>query len=488
MKALQDILYKVPIMEVKGNLSAQVNDFFFDSREVTAGSLFVATRGVTVDGHKFIANAIRAGAIAVVCEEFPSDLIENVTWIRVKDGAMSLAAIAANFYDNPADQLRIIAVTGTNGKTTTATLLYELFNALGHPSALLSTVSYRIGAEVIPASHTTPDAKRLHAAFRKMADSVCQFCFMEVSSHALVQQRVAGIPFAGAIFTNITHDHLDFHHTFQEYIRAKKILFDHLGENAFALVNADDRNGLVMLQNTKARQFSFALKKDADFKGRILENTFEGLHINVAGRDAWFRLIGKFNAYNILGIFGAAVLLGMNEEETLLELSRIEGVTGRFQAVYSPDRSITAIVDYAHTPDALRNVLETIRDISSEGGRVITVVGCGGNRDREKRPVMSKIAADMSDLVVLTSDNPREENPADILEEMAKGISITQKKKVMTVENRKEAITAACHLAAKGDIILVAGKGHENYQEIKGVKHPFDDREVLIENFKTLNA
>lgn len=486
MKNLQEILYKVPLLEVRGDLALQVSDFFFDSREVKPGSLFVATRGTNSDGHAFIPAAVKAGALAVVCEEWPAERAPEVTWIRVKDAAHSLAVIAANFFDNPAQQLRIVGVTGTNGKTTTATLLFELFNAMGRTSGLLSTVSYRIGSEVIPASHTTPDAKRLHAAFRKMLDSGCEFCFMEVSSHSLVQQRVAGIPFAGALFTNITHDHLDFHGSFQEYIRAKKILFDQLGENAFALVNADDRNGMVMLQNCKARKFTFALSKDADFKGRILENTFEGLHLAIAGREAWFRLIGQFNAYNILGIFGAAVQFGIEPETALLELSKLDGVHGRFQALYSPDRTLTAIVDYAHTPDALRNVLETIRDISSDGGRVITVVGCGGNRDKEKRPLMARIAADMSDLVVLTSDNPRDEEPATILEEMSRGITVTQKKRVMTVENRREAITAACRLAVKGDIILVAGKGHENYQEIKGVKHPFDDREVLIENFKLL--
>lgn len=488
MRTLQDIVYRCPLVEVRGDLQQEVADFHFDSRAVTPGSLFVATRGVNVDGHAYIGAALAKGAVAVVCEELPADAAAEVVWIKVADAAKSLAHVAANFYGNPADQLKVVGVTGTNGKTTTATLLYKLFTAMGERSGLLSTVVVMVGENEIPATHTTPDAKQLHAMFRKMVDAGCLYCFMEVSSHALVQQRVAGVRFAGAVFTNITHDHLDYHGTFRNYLEAKKLLFDGLSADAFALVNTDDKNGPVMLQNCKGRRLTCSLERMADYKGRIVENTFEGLLLDINGREAWYRLIGSFNAYNLLAVFGVAKEMGLDEEGFLRELSDIDGVNGRFQTVTSPTRSRTAIVDYAHTPDALKNVLETIRDIRQGSGKIITVVGCGGNRDAAKRPVMAEIATRLSDQVVLTSDNPRDEEPSDILAQMLAGVPVTGRRKVLTVENRKEAIGVACRLAQPQDIILVAGKGHETYQEIKGVKHPFDDRQVLSETFITLES
>lgn len=488
MKTLQEILYKVPLREVRGDLSTSVVDFFFDSRKVVTDSLFVAMRGTQVDGHAYIAKAIELGATAIVCEELPDAPAEEVIWIRVSDSAFALACIAANYFGNPADELTLVGVTGTNGKTTVATLCYELCSALGKPSGLLSTVAIRIDGKDLPATHTTPDAKQLHATFRRMVDEGVEVCFMEVSSHALAQGRVAGVRFDVAVFTNLSHDHLDYHKTFKDYRDAKKLLFDNLPERAFALTNVDDKNGMVMLQNCAARKKRYGVKKMADFKGRIVENTFEGLLLDINGREAWFRLIGSFNAYNLLAVYAVALELGFGEDEVLLELSRVDGVSGRFQTLRSEDQQRTAIVDYAHTPDALKNVLETIRDIRSGAGRIITVVGCGGNRDKDKRPVMAEIATKLSDQVVFTSDNPRDEDPREILDQMLAGVPVTGKRKVMTIENRKEAIGVACRLAAREDIILVAGKGHENYQEIKGVKHPFDDRMILMEMFKTLEA
>jgi UDP-N-acetylmuramoyl-L-alanyl-D-glutamate--2,6-diaminopimelate ligase len=486
MITLHDILYKCPLLEVRGDLALGVEDFFFDSRAVVADSLFVAVRGTASDGHAYIAKSISQGATAIVCEEFPAEMPADVVWIRVADAALSLAHIAANFYGNPADRLKIVGITGTNGKTTTATLLYKLFTAMGERSGLLSTVVVMIGEDEVPATHTTPDAKQLHQLFKRMVDAGCQYCFMEVSSHALVQKRVAGIKFAAAAFTNLTHDHLDYHGSFKNYLDAKKILFDELGSNAFALVNADDKNGLVMLQNCKARRLTYSLQRMSDYKGRIIENTFEGLFLGLNEREAWFRLIGSFNAYNLLLVYGIACEMGLDQDGVLEELSNVDGVNGRFQTISSLNRDRTAIVDYAHTPDALKNVLETIRDIRQGAGKIITVVGCGGNRDKDKRPVMAEIAARLSDQVVLTSDNPRDEEPAAILEQMMVGVPITGRRKVLTIENRKEAIAVACRLAQPEDIILVAGKGHETYQEIKGVKYPFDDRQVLAETFKTL--
>ena len=467
-------------------MGLEVRDFFFDSREVVPGSMFIATRGTLSDGHSFIEKAIEQGADAIVCEDFPLVKEENVTYIRVKDTSISLAYIAANFFDNPAEKMQVIGITGTNGKTTVATLLHELFNALGHPAGLISTVSIKVKNDLYPATHTTPDAKQLHGTFNKMVEAGCLYAFMEVSSHALAQNRVTGIPFRGAVFTNLTHDHLDYHKTFSHYIAAKQILFNSLPSDAFALTNLDDKNGEVMIQNTKANRHTYSQQKISDFRAKILDNTIEGLQLSIDNRDVWFRLVGSFNASNILAVYGTAILLDLNPDEVLTELSKIPAVSGRFQTLYPPDRNFTAIVDYAHTPDALLNVLKTIADINAGAGRIIAVVGCGGNRDKSKRPLMAKIASEHSDQVILTSDNPRNENPSDILDEMMAGVSVTKKRKVQRIENRREAIEVACRLAKKEDIILVAGKGHENYQEIKGVKHHFDDREILAETFKML--
>lgn len=483
MKSLQEILYKSPIVEMRGDTSREVRDFHFDSRAIEPGSLFIAVRGTQVDGHSFIGKAVEAGAVAVVCEELPENPSPEVTWVVVSNASVALAFISANFYGNPADELKVVGITGTNGKTTTTTLLHQLFNGMGHKSGLLSTVAVKIGSEEIPATHTTPDPKQLHHHFRTMVDAGCKFCFMEVSSHALVQERVTGVRFAGGVFTNITHDHLDYHGSFKDYLKAKQRLFDHLPKEAFALTNGDDRNGQVMVQNSKARRFTYGVKRMADYKAKVVENTFDGLLLEIEGREVWFRLIGSFNAYNLLAAFATGILLGFDEEDILLELSKIEGVAGRFQTLRMPNLGITGIVDYAHTPDALKNVLDTIRDIRMDDGRVITVVGCGGNRDKEKRPVMAKIAAELSDQVFLTSDNPRHEEPGAILDDMEAGIGPTQRRKVLRIENRKEAIRAACRFAQPKDIILVAGKGHETYQEIKGVRHPFDDRAILREAF-----
>lgn len=488
MSSLQDILYKAAIQEVRGDLTQEVVDFHFDSRQIGPGCLFVAQRGTQVDGHGFIPMAIEKGALAVVCEDIPENASEAITWVRVKDSSAALGYIASNFYGNPSEKLTVVGVTGTNGKTTIATLLWEVFTELGHPSGLLSTVVVKVGEETIPATHTTPDAKQLQRLFRQMLDSGCTHCFMEVSSHALHQGRVAGVHFAGGIFSNITHDHLDYHGSFKAYIAAKKLLFDGLGSKAFAISNADDKNGKVMLQNTAARKLMYSLKRMAEYKAKIVENTFEGLLLEIEGQETWFRMIGSFNAYNLLAVYATAVELGESPEETLLVLSRIEGVNGRFQTLRSLDKRLTAIVDYAHTPDALKNVLQTIRDIQGGGGQVITVVGCGGDRDRTKRPLMAQIATQFSDKVILTSDNPRSEDPKAILDEMFKGVPISGKRKVMQNIDRREAIVIACQIAQPADIILVAGKGHENYQEILGVKYPFDDREILQETFKTLES
>lgn len=486
MPTLQDILYKAPIVEVRGDLQTEIEDFFFDSRQVTPGSLFVAQRGTQVDGHAYIGKALELGATAVVCEELPAETPTNVIWIKVRSSSLALGHIAANFYDNPSEEMSVIGITGTNGKTTTATLLFELFSELGRQSGLISTVLVRIGEATLPATHTTPDAKAIQHLFRQMADAGCTHCFMEVSSHALHQHRVAGVKFTGAIFSNITHDHLDYHGTFKEYIAAKKMLFDGLNSAAFALTNVDDRNGSVMLQNTAARRLTYSMNRMADYKGRLLENTFEGLQLEMEEHQAWFRLIGSFNAYNLLAAYATARELGEDPDEILLVLSRIEGVNGRFQTVKSPSQRRVAIVDYAHTPDALKNVLQTIRDIQDGSGRLITVVGCGGDRDKAKRPVMAEIAAELSDRVILTSDNPRSEDPNAILDDMETGIPITAQRKVLRNADRKAAIQTAVQLAETNDIVLVAGKGHETYQEIQGVRYPFDDRDILQETFKTL--
>ncbi len=459
-------------------MTLNVKGICFDSRKAAPGSLFVAVKGSTSDGHNFIEKAIELGAIAVICEILPKGLNDSVTYVTVKNSAAALGIIASNFYGNPSESLKLVGVTGTNGKTTVATLLYKLFGALGMHAGLLSTVENRIGNEVIVATHTTPDPIQLNELLNRMRAAGCTHVFMEVSSHAIDQERISGLKFAGGVFTNITHDHLDYHETFEKYITAKKKYFDDLHSEAFALVNADDKRGMVMLQNTRSTKYSYGLKKMVDFKGKIITNSIEGLELEIAGKNVWFKLIGDFNAYNLLAVYGTAVLLGYDSDEILTKLSALEGAVGRFQLVL-PGSRFTAIVDYAHTPDALQNVLETIALFRSGNEQVITVVGCGGNRDRTKRPLMAAIACRLSDKVVLTSDNPRDEDPMEIIREMQAGISPTEVRKTLVVADREEAIKTACMMARDKDIILVAGKGHETYQEIKGFKYPFDDREVV---------
>lgn len=453
-----------------------------DSRKVGAGSLFIAIRGTVTDGHKFIETAVNQGAAAILCEEFPIEISPDVAYVRVQDSSQVMGLVAANLFEHPSQKLKLVGVTGTNGKTSVATLLFRLFRSLGFRCGLLSTVQNQIDDEVIPATHTTPDVITTNQLLTKMLHHGCTYVFMEVSSHAVVQERIAGLTFTGGIFTNITHDHLDFHGTFDHYIRAKKGFFDQLPASAFALTNVDDKRGLVMLQNTAARKESYSLKTLATFKGKIIADSLFGLHMQVDNQEVWFKLIGRFNAYNLLSVYGAAVLLGEDPSEVLTLLSGVTPPPGRFEQVVSDDK-IVGIVDYAHTPDALQNVLETINGLRQANEQIITVVGCGGNRDAAKRPVMAEIACRFSDRVILTSDNPRNEDPMEILEQMQAGIPPVDFKKTKTVEDRHKAIHQAVTLARPNDIILVAGKGHETYQDIKGVKYDFDDRTVLREAF-----
>ncbi|HET6539240.1 MAG TPA: UDP-N-acetylmuramoyl-L-alanyl-D-glutamate--2,6-diaminopimelate ligase [Chryseolinea sp.] len=478
MPELKDILYKVSLTSSYGDMSVDVKGICFDSRKVRPGFLFIAIKGTQSDGHEYIARAIELGAIAVVCEKLPDTVTDKITFVSVKNSGQALGIIASNFFGNPSEKMKLTGVTGTNGKTTVATLLYKLFTTLGHRSGLISTVENRIVDQVIPSTHTTPDPIQLNELLRRMLEEKCTHVFMEVSSHAIDQERIAGLKFVGALFTNITHDHLDYHVTFENYIKAKKKYFDELGSDAFALVNADDKRGMVMMQNTKATKYSFGLKKMVDFKAKIITNSIEGLELELAGKTVWFKLIGDFNAYNLLAVYGAAVLLGEDSDEVLVKLSSLSGAVGRFELVLPGSKKI-AIVDYAHTPDALKNVLETIAQFRSGNEQVITVVGCGGNRDRTKRPMMASIACRLSDKVVLTSDNPRDEDPIEIIKEMQTGVMPTEARKTLIIADREEAIKTACMMAKEKDIILVAGKGHETYQEIKGVKYPFDDREVV---------
>lgn len=487
MRLLTDILYKAGLEEIIGTTNVAVSSIAFDSRKIKKDSLFIAIKGTSVDGHVFIAQAIETGAIAIVCEELPETRLENITYIKVKNANYALGIIAANFYDNPSQKLKLVGVTGTNGKTTTVTLLYNLFKSLGYTVGLLSTVKNKIHNEEVVATHTTPDAISLNELLVKMLEKGCQYVFMEVSSHAIVQHRITGITFAGGVFTNITHDHLDYHKTFDEYIKAKKTFFDNLPEEAFALTNKDDANGMVMLQNTKAHRVTYALKSPADHKCRIVENHLNGLLLNIDNKEVWVKLIGQFNAYNVLAVYTTAVLLKQDATNILTALSALNSVEGRFQYLKS-ENGIIGIVDYAHTPDALKNVLETIKGIRTGNEQVITLAGCGGDRDAAKRPVMAHIACQFSNKVILTADNPRSEDPEEILNQMQKGIDPVDAKKTLRITDRKEAIRTAISLAKPGDIILIAGKGHEKYQEIKGVKHPFDDFEILKETFKTLNA
>ncbi len=480
MKITNDISRQLGIKKVIGDAGTEFNFVEFDSRKVKRGSLFVAVKGTQTDGHKFIGNAIGSGASVVVCEFLPEKLSEDVTYIQVTNSSIALGILASYYYDNPSAKLKLVGITGTNGKTTVATLLADIFQKIGHPSGLLSTVRNKIEDKVVSASHTTPDPLQLNWLLNQMVQAGCSHCFIEVSSHAINQNRIAGLNFTGGVFTNITHDHLDYHGTFNNYINVKKKFFDELPENAFALTNTDDRNGLVMLQNTKALKKTYSLKGDTDFKCRIKENQFEGLQLEIDGQEIWTKLIGSFNAYNLLAVYAAAVLLGENKEEILTALSDVDAVEGRFEYIRSQN-NITGIVDYAHTPDALKNVLETIAAIRTRNETLITIVGAGGDRDKLKRPLMAQIACLKSDKVILTSDNPRSEDPEEIIREMQTGIEAQYSGKVMAIVNRKEAIKTACSFAKHGDIILVAGKGHEKYQEIKGVKHPFDDKEILKE-------
>jgi UDP-N-acetylmuramoyl-L-alanyl-D-glutamate--2,6-diaminopimelate ligase len=486
-KILKDILYKVALTEVIGTTDIVVSSVQFDSRKVNNCSLFIAVKGLTSDGHSYIDQTIKSGAVAIICEYLPKKIQKGITYLKVKDSAEALGIIASNFYEQPSTKLRLVGITGTNGKTTTATLLYKLFMKLGYKAGLLSTVKNQINGKVIPATHTTPDALELNRLLAEMLIEGCTHCFMEVSSHAIVQKRITGLTFAGGVFTNITHDHLDFHKTFDEYIKAKKKFFDDLPSSAFALVNKDDSHGMVMLQNTKAVKKTFALKNPADYKCKIIENTFSGLDLTIDGREIWIKLIGAFNAYNALGIYAVAMLLGENKEETLKALSSLDSVEGRFQYTKAPNGTI-GVVDYAHTPDALSNVLSTLHDVRANKEKIITVVGCGGDRDKAKRPIMASIACEKSDKVILTSDNPRSEEPAEIIHQMENGLSLMSRKKSLSIADRKEAIKTACQLAQRGDIILLAGKGHEKYQEIKGVKYPFDDMEILTETLNQLQS
>jgi UDP-N-acetylmuramoyl-L-alanyl-D-glutamate--2,6-diaminopimelate ligase len=483
---LKDILYKVSLTSSYGDMSVDVKGICFDSRKVKEGFLFIAVKGTQSDGHEYIAKAIDLGAIAVVCEKLPDAVTDKVTFVSVKNSGQALGIIASNFFGNPSEKMKLTGVTGTNGKTTVATLLYKLFAALGHRPGLISTVENRIVDQVIPSTHTTPDPIQLNELLKRMVGEKCTHVFMEVSSHAIDQERIAGLKFVGALFTNITHDHLDYHLTFENYIKAKKKYFDELGSDAFALVNADDKRGMVMMQNTKATKYSFGLKKMVDFKAKIITNSIEGLELELGGKTVWFKLIGDFNAYNLLAVYGAAMLLGEDSDEVLVKLSSLKGAVGRFELVLPGSKKI-AIVDYAHTPDALKNVLETIAQFRSGAEQVITVVGCGGNRDRTKRPLMASIACRLSDKVVLTSDNPRDEDPMEIIKEMQTGVMPTEARKTLIIADREEAIKTACMIAKEKDIILVAGKGHETYQEIKGVKYPFDDREVVERMLKLIS-
>lgn len=484
---LQDILYKVRIRQVQGNTHIEVNDLQTDSRKVGKGSVFIAVRGVSTDGHQFIDKAVQQGAVAVVAETLPVSPDPGITWVQVEDSASAAGYMAHNFFGQPSEKIKLVGVTGTNGKTTIATLLFKLFSALGYRCGLLSTVENHIGNKVLPATHTTPDAISLNALLKQMVDEGCSHVFMETSSHALHQHRVAGLKYAGAIFSNITHDHLDYHKTFDEYIRVKKSFFDNLPSEAFAISNADDKRGQVMLQNTNAQKYLYSLRTIAGFKGKILENNLSGLVMNIDDYEVHFRLIGEFNAYNLLAVYAAAVLLGEDKQEVLQTLSGLTGAEGRFDYIVSPKENVIGIVDYAHTPDALLNVLATINKLRKGHEQVITVVGCGGDRDKTKRPIMAEVACEHSDKVIFTSDNPRSEDPLEILKDMETGLNTAAKRKYISIADRKEAIKTAVTLAKPEDIILIAGKGHEKYQEIKGVKYPFDDKEVVKDMFENLD-
>lgn len=480
MTTLKDILYKVSIEAVKGSTEASVNKIEFDSRKIELNDVFVAIRGSVSNGHDFIDKALNQGASVIVCDTFPDRIVNGVTYIQVKDTNLALAFMAANFYKNPSRNLKLVGITGTNGKTTIASLLYQLFKKAGYKVGLLSTVKILVHETEYPATHTTPDSLTINYFLQEMNHAGIEFCFMEVSSHGIHQKRTEALHFAGGVFTNLSHDHLDYHSSFAEYRDVKKAFFDFLPKDAFALTNGDDKNGSLMLQNTNARKLTYALRSYADYKATILENQLSGLLLKINGSEVWVKLIGTFNAYNLLAIYGTAIELGMENLEVLRLMSELESVSGRFQFIVSDD-NITAIVDYAHTPDALENVLGTINDIRTKNEQLITIVGCGGDRDKTKRPIMAHIASSLSNKVILTSDNPRTEDPSVILTEMEKGVEPQNQRKTLTIADRKQAIKTACQLASPHDIILIAGKGHETYQEIKGVRHHFDDMEIVKE-------
>ena len=480
---IKEILANCNLLEIVGNKDIDIFDLTFDSRQVKDGSLFFAVRGTQVDGHDYIEKAVEKGAAAIVCEKLPKKTAEGVTYVQVDNTAYVLGVAASNFFDNPSRKLKLVGVTGTNGKTTIANLLYRLFTDAGYACGLLSTIENIISHEVVPSTHTTPDPIELNALLHRMVESGCEYAFMEVSSHSVAQDRIAGLHFAGGIFTNLTHDHLDYHKTMANYRNAKKKFFDDLPDTAFALTNLDDKNGAVMLQNTRAKKLSYALKHDADFKGVVMESHFDGMMMKVNGTEVFTQLVGGFNASNLLAIYGAATALGFNKDELLVEISKLRGANGRFDMVHS-ENGIVGIVDYAHTPDALENVLTTINEVRCHKETLITIVGCGGNRDTTKRPEMAAVAVKLSDKVILTSDNPRNEDPDDIIRQMKAGIAAEDSHKVLSITNRHEAIRTGVALAKSGDIILVAGKGHENYQEINGIKNHFDDKEELSKAFK----
>lgn len=483
---LKDILYKVNIEAVKGHTDIDVHKIEFDSRKIQQDDVFVALKGTLSDGHDFIETAINKGAVAVICEVFPEIIVNGVTYVQVVDSGVALACLAANYFQNPSEKLKLIGITGTNGKTTIASLLYQMFKNAGYKAGLISTVKIMINEKELPATHTTPDSLTINQCLREMVSEGVSYCFMEVSSHGIHQKRTEGLHFAGGVFTNLSHDHLDYHKTFAEYRDVKKSFFDNLPKTAFAIVNIDDKNGVVMLQNTKAIKKTYAIKSYADYKARILENQLSGLLLKINEQEVWVKLIGTFNAYNLLAIYATVSELGIENIEALRLLSELESVSGRFQFFIS-NQKIMAVVDYAHTPDALENVLDTINNIRTRNEQLITVVGCGGNRDKTKRPVMAHIASSLSDKVIFTSDNPRTENPETIISEMEKGVEPQNYKKILSILDRKQAIKTACQLAESGDVILIAGKGHETYQEINGVKHDFDDMKIVTELLEMLN-
>lgn len=485
MKSVKDILDKVVVSAIQGNTEIRVNAIVFDSRNMQKNCLFAAQKGLLFDGHQFIDKAIALGAVAILCEKLPENLDKNITYIQVEDSNSALALIASNFYGNPSSKLKLIGITGTNGKTTVATLLYKLFQNAGYKTGLISTVKILVDTKQYEATHTTPNSVAINSYLNKMVELGVDYCFMEVSSHGIHQKRTEGLQFAGGVFTNLTHDHLDYHKSFAEYRDVKKLFFDRLPKTAFALVNIDDKNGAVMFQNTEAKKQSYALKTMADFKAKIIENQFSGLVLNINNNEVYTKLIGRFNAYNLLAVYGTSVLLGLDSDEALRHLSELENVTGRFQYFISKG-GVTAIVDYAHTPDALKNVLETINEIRTGTEQVITVVGCGGNRDKAKRPIMGRIASQLSTQVVVTSDNPRNEDPQTIIEEIEAGIEPQNLRKSLSILDREQAIKAASKLAKKGDIILIAGKGHETYQEINGKRSHFDDYEQITKQLNLI--